>query len=45
MDVILPNRVIVYQSSKEAVTQLSELVKEYESIWHDKGFAKLLKEN
>lgn len=42
---VLPNGVTIYQFLKEEVTQLSKLVEKYESIWHDKGFAKLSKEN
>ncbi len=45
MDVVLPNGVTVYHSSKQAVVQRSQFVTEYESIWHDEGFAKLSKEN
>ena len=45
MDMVLPNGVTVYHSSKQAVAQLSQLVVEYESIWHDEGFAKLPEEN
>ena len=45
MDVVLLNKVIVYHSSNQPVAQLSQVVAEYESIWHDRGFAKLPKEN
>ena len=45
MDVVLPNGVTIYQSSEQAVDHLSCLVTEYDSIWHDKGFAKLPVEN
>lgn len=45
MDVVLPNSVIIYQSSKQAVDQPSCLITEYDSIWYDKGLAKLPEEN
>ena len=45
INVVLLNGVIVCHFSKQTVTQLSEIVAAYESIWHDKGFTKLLKEN
>ena len=45
MDIVLPNGVTIYRFLKQAVDHLSCFVTEYDSIWHDKGFAKLLVEN
>lgn len=45
MDVVLPNGVTIYRSCSQAVAKLSRFVTEYDSIWHDKGFAKLPEEN
>lgn len=45
IDVLLSNGVTVYYSSNQTVTQLSQVVIDYESIWSDRSFAKLPEEN
>ena len=45
IDIVLPNGVTIYRSSKQAVDHLYCFITKYNSIWYDKGFAKLLVEN
>lgn len=45
IDIVLPNNVTIYQSSKQVVNQLFYLITKHDLIWHNKGFARLLKEN
>ena len=45
MDVILPNGVTVYHSSKQAMAQLSQVVTKFEFIGHNRSFAKLSEKN